>query len=83
MLVPNINFAAEDIDFETLTLQFTEEIYQHCFDLLAVDDDVYEFNERFLLTSSTSDTAVLLDPEEATVLIKDNDEGMYVYTCRC
>lgn len=44
--------------------------------MLAIDDIVYEFNKRFLLVLSTEDNAVLLDPNEATVTIEDNDQGM-------
>lgn len=48
-----------------------------CFVVQTVQEQVYEIDERFSLSLSTSDDAVsLLGVDQATVTINDDDQGM-------
>ena len=51
-----------------------------CVDIQLVDDSVLENNETFLVTLSSSDSAVLTNPNAATVTINNDDGKMLQYT---
>ena len=51
-----------------------------CADIQLVDDSVLENNETFLVTLSSSDSAILTNPDATTVTINNDDGNMLQYT---
>ena len=52
--------------------------------LIRLLDDIYlEFEEFFHGVLTTSDPAVILDPDEATVVIEDDDSTLISVTSKC
>ena len=54
-------------------LSFTEGITDSCTSIQITDDNVLEDDESFLLTLTTSEPRVTIDPEQGSVLIMDDD----------
>ena len=49
----------------------------YCTDITIIPDDSFERDEYFLLELSTNDEDVLLLPQNATIIISDDETGMY------
>ena len=52
--------------------------YERCFDVSIFPDLIVESNETFSLHLNTSDPSVEFQPENATVVIQDNDGIVYI-----
>ena len=62
-------------------LTFMEGISDVCTSIRITDDNVLEDDESFLLTLTTSEPRVTLDPEQGSVLIIDDDSEWRVNPC--
>ena len=62
-------------------LTFMEGISDVCTTVQITDDNVLEDDESFLLTLTTSEPRVTLDPEQGSVLIIDDDSEWRVNSC--
>ena len=65
----------------TQILTFMEGTSDVCTTVQITDDNVLEDDESFLLTLTTSEPRVTLDPEQGSVLIIDNDSEWRVNSC--
>ena len=71
-----ISAAPVDYDGTNLDFVFDADNSIHCVNVSIVDDEILEDTENFFGTLTTTDSAVLLIPDEAEVeIIEDPDEG--------
>ncbi len=54
-------------------LVFNETVNKVCIKVSTEEDDILEADEEFILTLDTSDSGVVVDPDQATVTITDDD----------
>ena len=83
MFICNFLAAGSDYNATTETLVFNASItwiYVH----ISLLDDIYlEFEEFFHGVLTTSDPAVILNPDEATVVIQDDDSTLISIIRNC
>ena len=53
-------------------------VSRSCVNMTIVNDDILEGEEDFFLTLTTTDSDVLLIPNEAQVVIADDDSTFYI-----
>ena len=72
--------AGEDfIDFDRpMRLEFNENVGIHSFTVDIIDDTNPELTERFYSILQTSESAVRLDPQRATITILDDDGKLFL-----
>ena len=63
------------MDYEPITvdLTFNEAVSRACAEVTIVDDDVFEEDETFDVTLTTTDGDITLNPDSGTVTITDQD----------
>ncbi len=57
-------------------LVFSENTVRVCREVSSEEDDVLEADEEFVLTLDTSDLDVVVDPDQATITITDDDSKL-------
>ncbi len=57
-------------------LVFSENTVRVCREVSTEEDDVLEADEEFVLTLDTSDLDVVVDPDQATIAITDDDSKL-------
>lgn len=74
------------VDATSMMLQFSSTSSKSCVNITIVNDNLYENTESFRVALNTSDPDAVLTPDEATVIIDDNNsesiQCVYgTYTC--
>ena len=72
--VPSLSFSASDYNHtQSAALVLGAGISSTCIDIVIINDEVYEENESFLATVSTTNDNVVVTISSAVVLIIDDD----------
>ena len=67
---------SENIDYRAIPTEVVispESNFEACFNLSIIDDDIFEPEEDFFLTISTTDVDAIIDTPSASVVIQDDD----------
>ena len=70
------------MDYTAITevLTFSGNVLRECANIFITSDEIYEEDENFFVTLTTSDSDVTLNPADAEVTIIDDDGRMIMYS---
>ena len=70
------------MDYTAITevLTFSGTVLRECANILITSDEIYEEDENFFVTLTTSDSDVTLNPADGEVTIIDDDGRMIMYS---